>query len=141
MRHPVNSSGRYTFDAMLHISLPVFPMFLEPNRRFTLKMYSDVRGTCFWCQPPTLVLRCVIVSSSYVGTSNRRTKHPNTRQKCNRTYSVQHFPQRAQSIPAEAVLADTVQTCQLSTEELLPTDNYHRQQTKHSYCEQQSRQL
>ena len=38
------------------------------------------------------------------------------------------FP-TAQSITAEAVLADKAQTCQPSTEELLLADNYHREQS------------
>jgi hypothetical protein len=106
-------------------------MFLEPNRCFTLKMYSDARDTySFWCQlSPTSVLRCVNISSSYVGTSNRRPKLPDTRKNCNSMYSLQHFPQRAQSITAEAVLPDKAQTCQPSAEELLATDNHHREQS------------
>ena len=114
-------------EALLYILLSVFLMLLEPYRRFTLKIFRCSRRLCRCRLSPTLVLRCVNVSSSYVGTSNRRTTFPRYQEKLQQKVEPAAFP-TAQSITADAVLADNAQTRQPSTEELLPTDNCHREQ-------------
>lgn len=128
-------------DGILYILMPVFYVFGTKQAFYIENVFRRSRHLCRCQLSPTLVLRDFNISSSYVGASNRKTKLWDTRKNCNRTNGLQHFPQRAQSITAEAVLADKAQTCQSSNEELLPTDNYQRELTEHIYGERQSRQL